>query len=470
MDARPFPRILWPLFLALLGLALFAIPQTTADDSPVAERPAKELTAAERGYRHLLETPYIPAHFDQETFDQLWRVWPEAERKMAEQVEPEVRRVMLFQRYGLTPRPDDESGKPLQFVVDDEGHWSMNCFACHGGELDGFTVPGLPNTRIALQTLFDDVFRTKQLLEKPLTPYDLGSRVIPMGHSNGTTNAVTFSVALLQLRNTDLKVVRAPTSLVNAKHHDLDAPPWWNVRRRPHMYIDGFAPKNPRTLMQFMLVPANGKEKLVEAEADYSDILAYIESLPVPKWPGKIDQALARKGAGVFRLKCAGCHGTYDESPRYPNRIVDIDQVGTDRLRLDALTVDQRKTYAVSWFTKYDSTGVRPDPGGYLAPPLDGIWASAPYLHNGSVPTLWHLLHEKERPLVWKRKKGGYDWTRVGLPVDALEDLPPEATTAAEKRTCFDTRLSGKSAKGHTFPESLSEPQKRALLEYLKTL
>jgi cytochrome c peroxidase len=110
------------------------------------------------------------------------------------------------------------------------------------------------------------------------------------------------------------------------------------------------------------------------------------------------------------------------------------------------------------------------DPGGYVAPPLDGIWATAPYFHNGSVPTLWHVLHSTERPKVWSRSEDGYDQVKVGLEVTTFEHLPAEAKTAAERRRYFNTQQFGKSAAGHTFPDALSEKEKTAVLEYLKTL
>ena len=77
---------------------------------------------------------------------------------------------------------------------------------------------------------------------------------------------------------------------------------------------------------------------------------------------------------------------------RFPNKIVPIETVGTDPVRLSALTVGQRTLYSKSWFGQYGKEPFVADPGGYVAPPLDGIWASAPYFHNGSVPTLWHVL------------------------------------------------------------------------------
>src|SRR5262245_37575792 len=90
------------------------------------------LTAAQRGYQFLVEKAYLPPDFDQETFDAVWKQWPEPFRSQAERASPDERRKMAFERYGLTPRPDDPS-KPLQYVVDLEGNWTMNCFACHGG-------------------------------------------------------------------------------------------------------------------------------------------------------------------------------------------------------------------------------------------------------------------------------------------------------------------------------------------------
>ena len=113
---------------------------------------------------------------------------------------------------------------------------------------------------------------------------------------------------------------------------------------------------------------------------------------------------------------------------------------------------------------------VETDPIGYVAPPLDGIWASGPYLHNGSVPTLWHLLHSDERPAIWKRTEDGYDQEKVGLEIEVFERIPAGDAVGAKRRRYFDTSLPGKSADGHRFPETLKEDEKRAVLEYLKTL
>src|SRR5688572_4364549 len=88
--------------------------------------PAGPPSAALHGYQLLTEKAYLPPDFDQETFDAVWKQWPEKQRFLAEQLSPEQRRTMAFARYGLTPRPDDPS-KPLQYVVDKQGNWTMNC-------------------------------------------------------------------------------------------------------------------------------------------------------------------------------------------------------------------------------------------------------------------------------------------------------------------------------------------------------
>jgi mono/diheme cytochrome c family protein len=254
-------------------------------------------------------------------------------------------------------------------------------------------------------------------------------------------------------------------------HHDHDAPAWWHFHRKQMLYIDGFAPKAPRPLMQFLLVKENGPDQFRLWEKDFADIYAYLESLRPPKYPWKIDSALAAAGEPVFRKNCASCHGTYGKASRYPEKLVPIDIVQTDRVRLDALTPERRRHYGKSWFASYNKPPVVADPQGYVAPPLDGVWASAPYFHNGSVPTLWHVLNSKERPRVWQRTSDdGYDRQKVGLEIETFDALPARVASNAERRRYFDTTKKGKSAAGHTFPNKLSQEEKRALLEYLKTL
>jgi len=300
---------------------------------------------------------------------------------------------------------------------------------------------------------------------------DMGALFIPLGTTHGTTNAVVFGMGLMSSRDADLNLIDTPP--VSFTHHDMDAPPWWTFYKRPYIYIDGFAEKGHRGLMQFTLIPENGPEFFHENEDAFRDVYAYLSSLRAPKFQGHVDQELAGQGRALFGDHCATCHGTYGDDWSYPNRRIPIDDLGTDPVRLSALSVEGRQIYADSWFAHAGEDGVQEtvtDPRGYVAPPLDGIWASAPYFHNGSVPTLWHALHPAERPAVWTRSADELDTQRVGLEISVVPKVPITAPHVASRRSHFDTRRCGKSYSGHDYPDQLSEAEKAAVLEYLKTL
>jgi mono/diheme cytochrome c family protein len=442
----------------------------------------EEMSPAERGYWLLRNKAYLPADFDQTTFELLWGRWPEPLRSQAAIANRAQRRRMTFSRYGLmdpnaadslqestgqlAERVDDIG--PLGYVLADDG-WVMNCLACHAGRVAGTVIPGLPNSHLALQTLTEDVRATKLLRLKTPGHLDKAALTLPLNTTDGTTNSVVFGIVLGALRLPDMSVDRS-RPIPPLVHHDMDAPPFWNVRKKTRLYIDGFAPKAPRPLMQFMLLPENDRETVLGWEQDFEDILAWIESVEAPRYPWKSDATLAKHGEALFVKHCAECHGTYGTDVTYPEVTVPIDVVGTDPLRLTALSPEHRKWMQVGWMSRYGEDAVIVEPVGYVAPPLDGVWASAPYLHNGSVPTLWHVLRPDERPAVWQRTEDGYDRERGGLEITEFAGIPASVETAAERRRYFDTRLPGKSAAGHRFVDVLDEAGKRAVLEYLKTL
>ena len=379
---------------------------------------------------------------------------------------------MAMERYGLVPLPSDPS-RSMQYVVDAAGCWTMSCLACHQGQVRGVAIPGVPNSNYALETLTEEVRLVKVQQRKAFSHMDVGALLLPLGTTNGTTNAVIFGVALMRHRDPDLSIVQRPPRF-DLVHHDMDAPAWWHYARRKSLYADGFAPKGHRMLMQFLLVKENGPEKFHGWEDEFREIEQWIAALEPPAWPGSIDRELAGAGAVVFADHCGACHGSYGPDGSYPDRVIPIDEVGTDRVRLGSLTAKERGDLNESWFGHFgeDAAGLqdRESPTGYVAPPLDGVWATAPYLHNGSAPTLWHVLHPKQRPAVWRRTPTGYDNARVGLEVEELSEMPAGRLLPSVRRSYFDTRKPGKSAAGHDFPDALSDEEKAAVLEYLKTL
>lgn len=148
------------------------------------------------------------------------------------------------------------------------------------------------------------------------------------------------------------------------------------------------------------------------------------------------------------------------------------DFIGTDPERLKAFTkklsdkLNEVRHLSVWEFENYRKTS------GYANMLLTGIWLRAPYLHNGSVPTLWHLLQKPEdRPEVFCRGNDAYDWEMVGF------EWKPQKLDEKEKETdpCkpfhyYDTRLRGNGNGGHLYGTDLSDLKKERLIEYLKTL
>lgn len=431
--------------------------------------PPEGLTAAQRGYWFLTNKPYLTVDFDEQDLAEAWKEWPEPLRSRAERATPNERRKMAFERYGLTTRPDDDTGKPLQYSVNEKGQWTMNCFACHGGQVEGEVIPGLPNSNYALQTLTEETRLAKSRLKKSLSRMDTGSVFVPLDDGNGLTNAVMFGVALMAFREPDLQLAKKPAT-PEMTHHGMEPPPWWHLKKKKFLYIDGFTEKGARSLMPFMMIKENGPGQFHEWEGDYQDVYAYIHSIEPPRYKGTIDRAKANRGEEVFNNTCSQCHGTYGKDETYPERMIPIGDIGTDPVRLKALTPRARKRYGGSWFAHFGKSELNTNPAGYVAPPLDGVWASAPYFHNGSTPTLWHVLHPDARPRVWRRTYAGYDHKRMGLEVTEYEAFPAEVTDQREKRTIYDTSGFGKSNAGHLYPDELSESEKDDLLEYLKTL
>ena len=143
--------------------------------------------------------------------------------------------------------------------------------------------------------------------------------------------------------------------------------------------------------------------------------------------------------------------------------VIAVDEVGTDRHRLDTWTEASAAAFnAIAQGYPWQFKSFRKT-NGYVAMPLVGLWLNAPYLHNGSVPSLADLLEPPERrPVRFYRGYDVYDAARVGFISDGAE--------AQAEGELFDTGLDGNANGGHSYGTALSGDQKGALLEYLKTL
>lgn len=173
-----------------------------------------------------------------------------------------------------------------------------------------------------------------------------------------------------------------------------------------------------------------------------------------------IDTVAASRGSAVFKEHCAECHA---RGGARVGTVIDIGSIGTDPERLRSFsaelaqkmnTLGAGRPWAFSHFKKTN---------GYAAAPLDGVWLRAPYLHNGSVPTLRDLLNAPaERPTSFYRGYDVYDYLNGGFVSSG-----PEAARAG---VLFKTDLKGNANGGHTYGASLGAAAKNDLLEFLKSL
>lgn len=224
-------------------------------------------------------------------------------------------------------------------------------------------------------------------------------------------------------------------------------------------------------IMTFFTVPSMGvhPDQALGSLPDAEAIMAFLGSYRAQRFPGPIDRIAAARGRAIYARDCAACHGSYDDNvsaPRlraYPNWRGDV---GTDSLR--ARNFDPSLAAAIAASPYQDRIALQPA-RGYVAPLLGGLWASAPYLHNGSVPTLAALLDPATRPQ--RFMVGGHmlDFERVGLRLTGEGSYPPDYRPFSNP-TWIDTRMPGRRATGHRFGEQLSAADRRALIEYLKLL
>ena len=189
-------------------------------------------------------------------------------------------------------------------------------------------------------------------------------------------------------------------------------------------------------------------------------LVKYLSEKQAPKYPFPIKEDLAKTGKAIFDSNCAPCHASERTGTRVP-----VEEVGTDRERLKSWS----KQAAIESNKVVRSFGierrglVENEPSGYIAAFLDGIWLRAPYLHNGSVPTLRDLLKPGvDRPQVFYRGYDVYDPVNVGFVTQG-----PEAERIGTK---YDVRQRASGNQGHEHGTNLSANEKDALVEYLKTL
>lgn len=388
---------------------------------------------------------------------------------------------------------------------------NANCLLCHGGKFDGEFVMGLPNANAdftggvggaATPEIPPSLFELLGLSAAEQASLDkLLARAAIIGATTrmrtvGHNPAEQLAVKLMVHHDRDtLAWSDEPYTEFVQKNHDgsprtednivtSDPGPWWRVKKKHALFYNGMARGDHRGTMALatsVCVDDIGIATLVDQM--FIDIQAYILTIEAPRYPRGIDATLAQTGRALYERDCAACHGTYaDEADRaagltdtYPNLLIPLDIIGTDPVVAEAGVVHAPEL--VDWYNASfygQITQMEPnDPfPGYMAPPLDGIWATAPFLHNGSVPTVELVLNSPARPAVWRRVSQDstvFDEEAMGWPFIELqgrqEDAAPE-----DRKYIYDTGYWSQSNVGHTFGDHLADEERRAVIEYLKTL
>lgn len=356
-----------------------------------------------------------------------------------------------------------------------------NCLQCHAERLNGQIVIGLGNhttdytvdygsSAESIGSLVTDPAERVEWAKwasrlKAAAPYTQTETI-------GVNNADHLSAVLYAHRDpqTLAWTEEARMTLPSAPVVPVDVPPWWHMKKKHAMYHVGAGRgDHARIMMSHSTLCLDNLEDAAEVDAYFPDIRAYVASIEPPAWPFAIDRMMLVNGRSVYERACAGCHGSPEA---YPNVIVSYAAIGTDPEL--AKQAGQFADRYLNWFSESffgEIATLAPAPG-YYAPPLDGVWATAPYLHNGSVPTLRALLDSSRRPKFFTRSydPNDYDREAVGWRFTELaggQDAPPNGMRPAQ---IYDTTLRGYSNAGHLYGDSLRPDERDALIEYLKTL
>jgi len=247
-----------------------------------------------------------------------------------------------------------------------------------------------------------------------------------------------------------------------------DFPSLWNQAPREGMHLHWDGDNDSVDERNLSASLGAGVTPVTVDHASLKRVRDWIWTLPPPKYPYPVDEALAARGAVAYAQHCADCHADHRfrdgvKSGAHVGLVDDIDRVATDRHRLDSYTAE----FAANQYGLYPDSAYRfshfRKTNGYANHPLDGIWLRAPYLHNGSVPTLRDLLEPPaNRPATFYRGYDVYDRRRVGF----VSNMP---IANGQRFFLYDTTVPGNGNGGHLYGTTLPDADKQAIVEYLKT-
>ena len=438
-----------------------------AEPGPVPEAPQRSGDPA-RGYAEIVDGDYM-------TCGMPYQAW----RRIAGEQDDAPR---------LGGRAARNAGLPysLSRHADPDGTEIVtnNCLLCHAAEFDGQLVIGLGNEwldftadpRRFVDALGAYVAGDRQAAAwqkwaariNAIAPYMITDTV-------GVNPAPNLTLALIAHRDPDSLAWSEEPLIEPPPENPLPAsvPPWWRIGKKHALFYNAMGRgDHARFMMMKSLVCSDGVDEAESIDARFVHVRAFLASLRPPAYPFAIDAALAARGERLFERHCGACHGSYGPEGDYPNLVVDLETVGTDPEYARQAFAEAGRF--MDWFNRSwygEIAAARPAPG-YIAPPLDGVWATAPFLHNGSVPTIAALLDSRTRPTYWRRDFDAREFDRkaLGWKYAEFQHGKQSIDDPQLRKQVYDTTLPGYSNRGHLFGDVLSAAERDAILEYLKTL
>jgi hypothetical protein len=389
----------------------------------------------------------------------------------------------IARAYGMAPKP--AAAGPLS--------WTVNCVACHMAEIDGVAYFGAGGKLLDEKQLVETVMQVTGPMGRTRIPRSSSERelaraayeILKQHHHEKLDSLTRARSTAFPASHVEMSM-RAHGGLMPAPDQvgrgDVKIPPLWHTAAKMpfgRWYCDGsFRGPFPLMASSMELKLDRSFDGLMNSvipqiKEDFQSVIQYLRP---PHYPYPVDRELAERGKALFyssEIGCYKCHGVYDGNGGVHWTGVHAD-VGTDRARLDVVSSGFVEAFEKSPIAK---EGRLAKSRGYAATPLTGVWANYPYLHNGSVPTLYHLLGPpEERPRVFSVLAARhFDRGRVGQLTEAATDSrlteADRLRTHGDDRDWFNAGRPGCDNGGHNFwPVIKTELRRMALIEYLKTL
>lgn len=393
---------------------------------------------------------------------------------------------------------------------------NVNCLLCHARVLptkDGpKVVEGISNPFIDFQGLHQDMVATiggpvglvikrnpkansfvnagdaLGVLEKRVRSDDGSFKQIELGHAMGSRHLKPELQDFADFLAT-LPLMKTPawTSLAAKKEAKAQG-----------YYADGAWTAGFSHVLGGMMISLDtrGSDFIAYSKSFDQHAWPYIQSLKSPEYPWKdrLDPIAIESGQEIFEQNCSSCHGSYEpvnpttfKRVEYNAELISLNRIGTDSRRANytnqLIEKNKKSDRRINNLDQQTRGGV-----GYVAPPMDGIWARAPYFHNGSVPNLSQVLNSKSRFKVYATDlskndpldDSSFDVVNGGWKVEDYSSKSVEAVQLEIKENpylrVFDPRSpdintqAGLGNSGHTFGDDLSKKERADLIQFLFTL